>query len=129
MIVVKTDVKNDCRAKEDMLFMADVDRVVLVLNGAIRRSLDVCTMMLRRMRQDFGIDLYEHMTILVNFVPMSANATNYLLFCPKIRKISICPNLLPIMKNVLSLEWIVCTQSSVKIPPFSKNGFPDIFSN
>ena len=28
-------------------------------------------MMLRRMRESFGIDLYEHLSILVNFVPKS----------------------------------------------------------
>ena len=39
-----------------------VDQIVLVLNGAIRRNLEICTMMLRRMREAFGIDLYEHLS-------------------------------------------------------------------
>ena len=32
-------------------------------------------MMLRRMREAFGIDLYEHLSILVNYVPVSENTT------------------------------------------------------
>lgn len=46
------------------------DGILWVVNGAIRRQLDLRRQMLRQYRRTFGPAFYDHLRIIINFVPM-----------------------------------------------------------
>eukprot|EP00435_Cladocopium_sp_Y103_P022465 s742_g5.t1 len=51
---------------EDLL----LDGILWIVNGAIRRQLDLRRQMLRQYRRTFGPAFYDHLRIIINFVPM-----------------------------------------------------------
>ena len=48
-----------------------IHQIMWIVNGAIRRSLEVRRHMLHRYRKTFGPAFYDHLSIIVNFVPVS----------------------------------------------------------
>jgi len=56
---------------------ARIDRIVWVVNAAWQRATEVRNRMLQELRMSFGVDLYKNLVIMLNFLPHSANRTEY----------------------------------------------------
>ena len=56
-----------------------LDCILWVVNGAIRRKLAVRREMLRHYRSAFGASFYSYLKVLVNFVPMTDEASHQIL--------------------------------------------------
>ena len=54
-----------------------IDNIVWVMNAAWQRGTADRNMMLRELRKSFGIQLYPHLSIVLNFLPHSANKTQF----------------------------------------------------
>ena len=54
-----------------------IDNIVWVMNAAWQRGTADRDMMLRELRRSFGIQLYPHLSIVLNFLPHSANKTQF----------------------------------------------------
>jgi len=48
-----------------------------VVNAAWQRATEVRNRMLQELRMSFGVDLYKNLVIMLNFLPHSANRTEY----------------------------------------------------
>ncbi|CAE7481229.1 unnamed protein product [Symbiodinium necroappetens] len=56
---------------------AEIDKVVWVMNAAWQRGTASRDKMLQELRRSFGIELYQHLSIVLNFLPHSANKSQY----------------------------------------------------
>lgn len=56
---------------------AVIDRIVWVVNAAWQRATELRNRMLQELRMSFGVDLYQNLVIMLNFLPHSANKTEY----------------------------------------------------
>lgn len=54
-----------------------IDNIVWVMNAAWQRGTADRDLMLRELRRSFGIQLYPHLSIVLNFLPHSANKTQF----------------------------------------------------
>ena len=54
-----------------------IDSIVWVMNAAWQRGTASRDMMLKELRRSFGIHLYPHLSIVLHFLPHSANKTQY----------------------------------------------------
>ena len=54
-----------------------IDTIVWVINAAWQRGTAARELMLTELRKSFGIHLYKHLTLLLNFLPHTANSSLY----------------------------------------------------